>query len=385
VWPAAGGTIDSAAPEGLVAVSFGLIGTIRNPLAHSQGDFFVLPIPGQLVHRTDWPQLGSFTAIDLPDGSTFLATFYEGVQVLRGPNHIERLPLPADDPQPRIRPIKFRGTAAWVAGGWLWRSDGHEAGTGPELPVGGIEGVRGLGQNLLLLDRDGVSVTDGTAAGTRTLLTADKPSLVVTSGNRALLATSSGWLWLTDGAPETTVPLARVSTNGPAADLGQRAVFLGRRFSSRHSALFSWDGSRNTGLTKVSDDINEVVAANGWAVFANSSDRTGRELWITDGTPTGTRQLADLWPGFAGSEPAGFVRVAGGVVFTAQHPAHGREVWFTDGSTAGTRLVADIRPGPESSLPEGLIYRSEHLFVIATDGVQGREIWRLRLDGNPCD
>ena len=46
-------------------------------------------------------------------------------------------------------------------------------------------------------------------------------------------------------------------------------------------------------------------------VFAARSPDGGAEPWLTDGTPAGTRQLADIVPGPDGSDPTAFVASAG--------------------------------------------------------------------------
>jgi ELWxxDGT repeat protein len=95
---------------------------------------------------------------------------------------------------------------------------------------------------------------------------------------------------------------------------------------------------------------------------------SGAELWITDGTTEGTVLLMDINPGVASSDPGVIpadmrhrempqepFAVAGDVMyFAATTAAHGRELWQTDGTPEGTRLVADAVPGAAGSSP-GLI------------------------------
>lgn len=49
------------------------------------------------------------------------------------------------------------------------------------------------------------------------------------------------------------------------------------------------------------------------------------------------------------SSPGPFVRAGALVFFTAYERKHGRELWVTDGSPAGTRMVTDFTPGPAST------------------------------------
>ncbi|MGY6536766.1 MAG: ELWxxDGT repeat protein, partial [Pararhodobacter sp.] len=39
------------------------------------------------------------------------------------------------------------------------------------------------------------------------------------------------------------------------------------------------------------------------------------------------------------------------VYFSADDGVHGRELWVTDGTPVGTRMVRDTAPGPQGGLP----------------------------------
>ncbi len=85
-------------------------------------------------------------------------------------------------------------------------------------------------------------------------------------------------------------------------------------------------------------------------IFAGTDPINGSEVWISDGTPAGTRLLADLEPGATGSNPSDFTRAGGLVYFLATTTADGKEVHVTDGTAEGTRLLVDFYPGPASSI-----------------------------------
>lgn len=74
------------------------------------------------------------------------------------------------------------------------------------------------------------------------------------------------------------------------------------------------------------------------AVFTATMQNTGAELWVTDGTPLGTRLIADIRPGEEGSAPQDAVVAGEKVFFTADDGLHGRELWVTDGTSSGTRM-----------------------------------------------
>jgi ELWxxDGT repeat protein len=74
----------------------------------------------------------------------------------------------------------------------------------------------------------------------------------------------------------------------------------------------------------------------------NAQYRIGGELWVSDGTRTGTKLLRDIRPGPADSRPYHLNLWAGKIYFVANDGRHGREVWRTDGTTAGTRRVTNL-------------------------------------------
>ncbi len=139
--------------------------------------------------------------------------------------------------------------------------------------------------------------------------------------------------------------------------------------------------------------------AEGPRVFFFARDPAlGRELWITDGTPEGTRIVVDLAPGFnsgireetpypptsAASLPplTPIVAVDGGVVFVGDDGVRGLELWKSDGTAAGTVPLPEIVPGPLSGNIASLIDVGGTLYFYATGRAEGRELWSLTL-GEP--
>ncbi|MFC5356438.1 ELWxxDGT repeat protein [Azospirillum himalayense] len=110
------------------------------------------------------------------------------------------------------------------------------------------------------------------------------------------------------------------------------------------------------------------------AVFTATMQNTGAELWVTDGTPSGTRLVADIRPGEEGSAPQDAVVAGGKIFFTADDGLHGRELWVTDGTSNGTRMF-DAAAGAASGAPDDLTVVGDRLFFTADDGIHGRELW----------
>ena len=122
-----------------------------------------------------------------------------------------------------------------------------------------------------------------------------------------------------------------------------------------------------------------LLASNGsitW--FSAFVPGVGIEPWRTDGTPSGTYGLGDLYPG-AGSSLQVFNSSAllgdGRLVFYAQDPAVGAEPRVSDGGPNGTRLLADVMPGPESSDGFQMVSQAGLVWFLADDGMHGTELW----------
>jgi ELWxxDGT repeat protein len=109
-------------------------------------------------------------------------------------------------------------------------------------------------------------------------------------------------------------------------------------------------------------DVNKpdsLATIGGFAYFGGTTARYGRELWATDGTPSGTSLVKDIVVGNAGSGARHVTAMGGKVYFSANDGAHGRELWVSDGTEGGTHIVKDIAPGGNSSNPN-------HLFAIGS-------------------
>lgn len=115
-------------------------------------------------------------------------------------------------------------------------------------------------------------------------------------------------------------------------------------------------------------------------VFSLYEPTSGREVWVSDATPAGTRRLLDINPGNGSSDPGDFLAAGNLTWFAAYQPATGRELWVTDGTTAGTRLVADLEAGGASSNPQQLVrLQNGTILFVATDTPSGAEL--RRTDG----
>ncbi len=217
----------------------------------------------------------------------------------------------------------------------LWLTDGTSPGT---RRLGNL--CYSCSQGALMPWKDGVLffsssvkdlwISDGTAAGTRrftNFMQAEAlPGVEEIGGDLYLLAGGDRpGLWVRDRAGKT------------------RPVFL-------------------LPATGPSSYPHNLVESGGKLLFVAQGDQAAG-FWSSGGTQESTVPL--IVPGLEGTDPSGFVRVAG-LTFFQVRDIHGEpSLWRTDGTAQGTVRLLDL-PGPATLVPfQGML----HVF-------SGREVWR---------
>lgn len=155
-----------------------------------------------------------------------------------------------------------------------------------------------------------------------------------------------GWqIWKSDG---TTAGTAQV-TNLPSS-----LTYSPQAFSSLPNTG-PLVGSPLTDLTVMSDRLYFIVQELHWDPGTNRVTQTQYQLWSTDGTTAGTRQVtqfsADV--NFTG---LGDMTPVGSTLFFVRHEAgEGDQLWKTNGTTEGTTAVTSL---PTSFNDPGLIVQN---------------------------
>ena len=126
--------------------------------------------------------------------------------------------------------------------------------------------------------------------------------------------------------------------------------------------------------------IRDAIVLDDRIVFAGRTATHGLEPWVTDGTPEGTRMLADLAPGETGSpsgprpkesDPSRFVSLGANVYFTASVEPSFFGLWRTDGTSAPQQVLdLGTSSGPLVTVNDELFVLGESQHVI--DGVTGQ-------------
>ena len=184
-------------------------------------------------------------------------------------------------------------------------------------------------------------------------------------------------LWTSDGTRAGTRLVQNMLWDAEFLVLGNRVLFVSQ------DNLWATEGTAGSTRQLGSSSPANLVALGERAVFAASDDVHGRELWVSDGTPAGTRLLEDIRKGPDGSAPSRLRVQREAVFFAATDDVSRAEPWTSDGTADGTRQLADVVAGREGSAPGEFTLAGDRLFFAADDGVHGSELWALPIDLKP--
>jgi ELWxxDGT repeat protein len=277
----------------------------------------------------------------------------------------------------------------------IWVSDGTREGTRMprDLCPGTCESILDnsadltvVGDRLFFVTRStageyrvGLAVTDGTAAGTRTLFEGLQPVRPVgeIQGRLAFIGPGTAWssaLWWSDGTPEGTT-LALDLCTSPVCEsfwlspsvLGDRLIFF--RYAAGGPQIWVSDGTLE-GTRKLGTggppSPGDSVVWNGSLYWA-----TADGLWTTNGTPQGTRRLRSF---DLETRPRSLLPFGDALLFVAGDPARGMTLWKTRGTPESTVVVSDPAPAePSPALGPLTRVGDRILFPVVWEGTS--EIW----------
>ncbi len=214
------------------------------------------------------------------------------------------------------------------------------------------------------------NIRPGAASATPSQLTNVNGSLYFTANDG-----SSGYtLWKTDGSPTGTVIVKDFPTNPMVQDL---TVFNGSLYFTTASGLWKTDGTAS-GTEEVAHlgiGVQQLTKSGDSLFFVNNGDAMGKELWKIDGTGN-VDQVSDIASGYLSSNPGNLTDVNGTLYFRATDGNNGYELWKSDGTESGTLLVKDFFPGANNSgYPTNLVNVNGTLFFTANNGTNGNELW----------
>jgi ELWxxDGT repeat protein len=297
----------------------------------------------------------------------------------------------------------------------FWITNGRHRGTrllkegDTEVGTGGSEiahaGGRAFWTVVRQADYEALWTSDGTAAGTHAVRTADGTlpvplgtTMYELDGGLYFIGmrpyASGAGLWRTDGTAEGTVEVKTNWDGIASAEPYRLARVGGRLFIAVHaqnygSRLWTSDGT-TAGTQRIHAEPLPAGAPGNLdypmhdlgGVLIFGEDGAHPQWWRSDGTAAGThplvpgvnyRQYGDLDPYWRASA------VAGGLLYYAGCDADlpdNPELWVTDGTAAGTRKVKEIYPGPFGSSPQHLTPVGNAVYFRASHPDYGQVLWR---------
>jgi ELWxxDGT repeat protein len=263
-----------------------------------------------------------------------------------------------------------------VNGSGLWVSDGTESGT---------QFVKDIG-----ISSTGSSYEAGLV---------ELNNKLYFSGNDGV---NGAELWVSDGTSAGTqlVKDINISPSGSfnyssspvlLTQVGNK-LFFGANDGVNGRELWIADGTESG--TQLVKDINPGNSGSYLRSFTELNNKLyfaadngdGFGLWVSDGTTAGTQLVKDISPGFGARFyiPDSFTVLNDKIYFFAGNDdeVNGIELWVSDGTTAGTQLVQDINPGSDGSYPRDLTVVGNELFFTAFTDTTGRELFKLTFDGS---
>jgi ELWxxDGT repeat protein len=160
-------------------------------------------------------------------------------------------------------------------------------------------------------------------------------------------------LWRTDGTPAGTrlfLSAARLGNRGiqAAAATDDALFFVASYPSDPVSFLWRTDGTAAGTVRLERLDFPQSLTPMGKKLFFTATAGGGEELWVSDGTRSGTRSVTSFHPplpfghGGDGGGPPALLAAGDHVDFAANDGLHGWEIWRSDGTPEGTRPVTDF-------------------------------------------
>jgi ELWxxDGT repeat protein len=179
---------------------------------------------------------------------------------------------------------------------------------------------------------------------------------LVVYGNKAYFTANDGTygseLWVSDGSDTGTTLLKDIRVGSSASSITGTTVFKNKLYFAANDGttgieLWTSDGT-DTGTVIYQDHVKGAggcspslfTVVNNTLFFKGSNAVYGTELMKINGTDT--IQVIDVDPN-GSSTPADLTNVAGTLFFTATVD-NGRELYVSDGTQSGTKLTRDLYP-----------------------------------------
>lgn len=314
---------------------------------------------------------------------------------------------------PSTEYINYNGYTYFIALRNLWRSDSTELGTeqlldnnysyvtelkhlGEKLYFESQIASKGGAKSFLIDSNDKVEIFESRIGDNR----ADFGNATVYSSYLNSAGGSVGYY--SDG--NSTTALLDVVNPYKLTSVGNK-IFYFKPLAVGLVKLFSADlnGSNVTSLASLSaihssynietDREAQILSFNNKLYFNASDGVNGHTLWVSDGTPQGTKMLLDLDGSSADSEVVGLKSIGDKFIFQVRNS----QLWISDGSVLGTQKISDVTPTLEEfqcgTVP--IVMQGKYYYTATQDG--DTELWmsdgsidgtlrikNISVDGSSC-
>ena len=252
----------------------------------------------------------------------------------------------------------------------LWSTDGTEAGT--RFESSGRGRILVLGSLLYFATDTELRRTDGFSVSR--FRDVDFGDLLSAAGGRIWFEEhyqnrpcetepSCTALWASDGTTAGTVRMEGLVRYGGAFPIGfKNDVCFPAVAPSTGAALWCVSGTSNQPRLIKKFTNREWFRSSSPQLFPTQygplylsafTSETGRELWVSDLSESGTIMLKDLNPGVLDGVGGPVLETSNGrSVFVGLTEVTGAELWVTEGTPQTTRALIELRPGPEHGAGE---------------------------------
>ncbi|MBL7780919.1 MAG: T9SS type A sorting domain-containing protein [Saprospiraceae bacterium] len=227
--------------------------------------------------------------------------------------------------------------------------------------------------------------SDGSVAGTTLVVdlepgqTGGIPIKSASTGEYLFFIKDSGAgpvCWRTDGTAAGTIAISQTIPYAATVFIAGSTVYV----SAFALYASSFDGplepilNMNQGVQTI--ETNSMVALNGKLYFVALDATHGKEIWVSNGTESGTQLVRDINPGAEDSNAKPLFILNNQSYWTAFHPFWGSELWSTEGVGTIMNLRADINTNTNSSDLGGFETFGNVTLFPADNGTTGVGLWR---------
>jgi ELWxxDGT repeat protein len=205
-------------------------------------------------------------------------------------------------------------------------------------------------------------------------------------------ATHGTELWVTDGTQAGTKLvqdfIAGTKSSAPADFIQYKGDLYFTDSSSSGREIYKLSGTNGT--ISILKDINPGIPgafdrnsadfqiSNGLLYFVADNGTSGKELWVSNGTSSGTKLLKDISVGNASTSFFQFITFGNQLIFTVVTATYSMDLWKTDGTN--TSLIHSFNVPSFAYGAFGLMVFNKKIYFAGTDVAHGTELWST--DGN---